>query len=854
MQTLIISTRNNIDLMKRSSAIFQLLVLMIALPAKAELTHKLFINEVMQSVVSGEFDQLGEYPDSWVELYNPSDQSVTLTGCYIGKKYNTSKCYKIPQKTKLRETSYGWFSYSEWVSDGNIVVPAKGYRVIYCDLENVVMGNEVHTDFRLSNAKEGTVYLFDSNKNLIDSLFVPSMPAMNVSYGRETDGSSRLGYMLNSSKGKSNTGGFASMVLPSPLFSSESRVFEAAAGDGNGIELSISMPVGLPSDAVIRYTTDGTEPIQSGKTYTSPLRISANTIVKAAIFAEGCVTPPAATRSFIFHGRALKLPIFSLVASESDLYDKNKGIIAVNKSSDEKENWRRPMVMDYFPAGESVSSFNQTCEARIGGAYSRANKQKTFIVYANSRFGSKDYFEARFWPHTNPDMLRSPSISLRNSGNDFNYSQLRDGVVQTLFGLGTDNLDWQGFQPAVVYINGKYYGILNIRERANEDNVWMHHDGMEDITLVENPDWGSDGLKVGDWNQYQEFSNFLNTNNIYLFNYEARMDVEEFTNMMIANIYMSNTDFPGNNHVMWRPSESGGKWRWILKDVDRSFGYCYYHGDSSNRDGGRATAQYLKWILRNPANVFSNNYEGNPEGATRLIRNLMKISAYSSAFIDRFTVYLGDFLRPDHIASVIDWAADQMRDEMPYHKALYGGKASDWETELRNMKSWSVSRTASMYSQLKDYFKLGTPVPVTVTQDLPASWKIAINGIPLSTSVFDGKMYSSRKYTIQVSTEDGTPEDLGWRVIRVSSTGSETEEIVFSPTVEISPNGESSISVELLDGVSGIERSLYLADPVSVTYYNMQGVPSHVPYQGVNIIRSTYPDGTVSVDKRAYVE
>ncbi len=839
------------DVIMRRSVILSALLCCFTLPAMSGLTRSLIINEVMQSVTQGNLDQLNEYPDGWVELYNPTDNAITLTDYALGESNKFSKCYKIPRSGHME--SNGWWSW--WVEDGDVVIPARGHMIIYCDNEATVTDMEVHTDFRMPNSKGGTLYLFDSNKNLADSLYLPPMPATDVAYGRETDGSSKTGYMLTPTKGASNSGGFAKMILPDPIIT-PSMISEAKANSGKKMDISISMPQGVPDDAVIRYSLSYSEPTSSSPIYTEGIQIDKTTIVKAAIFAKGCITPPAATRCYIFLGRKLSVPVVSLVTDRKNLYDSDAGIIVNNTSSDDKENWRRPVRIDYFPTGKDVSQLSQGAEIRVSGAYSRANAQKSFIVYANSRFdaGGKDYFEAPFWEYTGSDMTKSPSIGLRSSGNDFNFSQMRDGVSQMLFGMNTD-LDWQDFQPAITFINGEYYGILNIRERANEDNIWMHYEDdkgghLNEITLIENPTWGQDGLKRGDWGQYNEFTSFLSSKSTTLSDYEKSIDVVEFTNLMMANIYMSNTDFPGNNYVMWRPEAAGGKWRFILKDVDRSFGLCYWHGDSSNMDGGSSDAEYLRWILRDPENIFQNNYESNGADQTRLIRYLMKIPSYRDMFADRFTIYLGDFLKSDYIASVIDRTADVMSLEMEYHKMLYGGGMNDWYTEIDRMKTWAKERTESMYAQLKEYFNFDTLIKAKINDNMAdyADFNVTVNGIPLATGLFDGKLFAGRTYSISAARKSGGSNDIGWRVVCRNNAGQViSNDIHNGPSFDITPNSSiSEITISVIGSITDVNEPISINEPVNIRYYNMHGVESDRPFNGMNIKRSTYSDGTIS--------
>lgn len=91
------------------------------------------------------------------------------------------------------------------------------------------------------------------------------------------------------------------------------------------------------------------------------------------------------------------------------------------------------------------------------------------VIYANKRFGTKRLNE-EFFPTQRPGSTDFKSIELRNSGNDYNRLYMRDALVQRTMGENA-NLDWQAYQPVVVYLNGKYHALLNLRERSNEDNI-----------------------------------------------------------------------------------------------------------------------------------------------------------------------------------------------------------------------------------------------------------------------------------------------------------------------------------------------------------------------------------------------
>ena len=111
------------------------------LACSADEAKALIINEIMQSNVETFMDDIKEFPDSWVELYNPTDETINLKDYKISIKDKEKKAWQLPDKT----------------------VPAKGYIVIFCDKEGKE-DNRLHADFRLESGKDGNLYLFKSGE------------------------------------------------------------------------------------------------------------------------------------------------------------------------------------------------------------------------------------------------------------------------------------------------------------------------------------------------------------------------------------------------------------------------------------------------------------------------------------------------------------------------------------------------------------------------------------------------------------------------------------------------------------------------------------------------------------------
>lgn len=723
---------------------------------------QLVINELMQSNIDCIMDDLNEFPDSWVELYNTGSTGVNLGDYKLGKDNKEKKAWQLPSK----------------------IVGAGQYVIVYCDKAE----KGLHTDFRLESGKGGEVFLFKGG-DIVDKVTeMKKQPAPNIAYGRKTDGANEWGYQAEPTPGKTNCGRTVKDLLGEPIFSEKGRVLTQSGS----LSLSLSLPEGTPNGAEIRYTTDGSEPTKASAHYVSPITISNNCVVRATIFCDGYMSPRSTVHSYIFFNtRQLTLPVISLVMDNKYLNDPKIGIYVDGTYQNGKKNyefdWRRPVNFEYFENGNEESQLNQLCETRIMGGATRSNGLKSLAVYANKRFGEKR-LEYEFFPDQRPGITDFKSISLRNAGNDFDYLYMRDAIIQRTMAEHAD-LDWQSWRPIIIYINGTYRGMLNIRDRSNEDNIYTYYDGLEDIDMFEN--WWE--LKEGDWNNYNAFKAFYNEHGHTMVEYEKWMDCGEFANLMIMNLYYNNQDFPGNNIVMWRPKTDDGRWRWIAKDTD--FGLGLYGSSPAYN-----TIEWLHIPGYDANRDWANQYEH-----TRLFRRLMEDTDFFNLFIDRCAVYMGDFLNEKGTRAVWDPMYEIIKTEYPHHKSLNIPQWANYDYELNSARNWLSQRTNYFYKQIADYYKLGTPTPLTVNQDVMdlGNIQVSINGVTLSEGTFDGKFFANRNVTLKATEADGK-QVTGWDITIVNTDGTITQDHKDGATYTFSMPACSRISIRAIVGTTSI--------------------------------------------------
>ena len=692
----------------------------------------LVINELMQSNIDCIMDDINEFPDSWVELYNNSEQAISLKDYQIG--IETDKTWQLPDKK----------------------VEAKGFILVYCDKEEY----SLHTDFRLETGKGCVVYLMKGNE-IVDSLpgALKKQPAPNIAYGRKTDGGNEWGYQLDPTPGKENCGEVCdeNHILGEPVFSEPGRVMTSS----EELSIALSLPKDAPEGTQIYYTTDGSEPTKDSSLYTEEISISDSYSIRAKLICDGWLSPRSTVQSYIMLDRDMTIPVISITTSYDYLWG-GKGIFDINRKSNQI-NWRRPINFELFDEPNKASVLNQICETRVMGGQSRDWARKSMAIYANKRFGTKR-LEYEFFPDQRPGVTNYKSIMLRNAGNDVDGLYMRDAIIQRSMAQHAD-LDWQAWRPAVVYINGEYHCMLNIRERSNDDNIFTNYNSLEDIDMIEIAQENNHmtyELKAGSEDNYEQFVKFYTETGHTLAEYAEWMDWKEYINLMAMNLYFNNQDFPGGNIVMWRPAVEGGKWRWISKDTD--FGLGLY--------GSQAKENTIKWIY----SPGTTNSWANTKEATMLFRHLMEDNDFQREFIDHCLVYMGDFLNEEGVREIWDPMFELAKAELLIHRDelnppspwgwWWGGNNEDnINNEVKNARNWLKDRTGYFRKDLCAYYKVGTLANMTVNKDMEnaADGHFLFNGVELSKGSFDGQFIVGRKITLEPS-ENSTLNVTGWEV------------------------------------------------------------------------------------------
>lgn len=626
----------------------------------------------------------------------------------------------------------------------------------------------LHTNFKIASEKE-TLYLFDENTNLVDSLLIENLQP-DISIGIPLGGSD-LVYFETPTPGQPNDGnGFVGI-------NTEEIIFSHPGGNTDVLSLELS---GVSSPSVIRYTLNGTVPNGNSTPYTSPISINSNTVIRARVFRPNYIPSKTQSRTYLINV-SHDLPIISLVTAADNFFDNDEGIYVLGDNADNNfpyfganfwEDWERPIHFTFYETNDSIGlAFDGG--TKIFGGWSRGNAQKSLSVFARNQYGLGEINYPLF-PNNNYSTYQS--FVLRNSGNDWLNTMIRDGALTSL--MKNSGLEFQAYRPTVAYLNGEYWGIYNMREKINEHSLASKYQiDSDDIDILE-----LDGqLIYGDNQDYLNLIGFISNNNLSLDNnYDQvaeEVNVENFIIYNVAQIYFNNTDWPGNNIKYWRPKN--GKWRWILFDTDFGFG-IWNNFDYTNNT--------MDFVLESNGPVWPN-----PPWSTLLFRKLMQNISFKNDFVNRMADEMNSRFLSEKICEHIDSLSAKIESEIIPHYNRWDGDIPYWSDKVNAMKNFANQRPFWMKNHILSELNLPDFHQLTIGNDNLDKGFVKINNrLVIKENDWSGDYFENVPIKVKAIPEPGFVFSH-WSG-GSSSTNAEIK-IDLNGNITLIPNFESSSEV-----------------------------------------------------------
>lgn len=714
------------------------------------LSQSLLINEVVTSNLYSHFDEFNDN-DDWIELYNASNSSIYLGNFYLSDDATDYIKWKLP----------------------NVYLPADSFVIFHASGKGSDY-SPYHTNFKLSSSGEQLI-LTNKNELPVDNVSIPMLKA-DISYGRISNGSDVWGYFDNSTPNSSNNSStHYACLLEAPTVNKNS-------GSQSG---NVNLLVTHNDTSVdIRYNLRGNEPTFSDPILENNIILEENTgnnsysliptnpslnfpitsytetrannrgwvppystqnkinVINLQAFKNGCIASEVVSRTFLID-EIHDLDVLSIQTDSLGFFSDENGIYvwgndALGNYNREGIESERKASIDFFDQnGELI--FSSNAGIRIGGSGSRHSTQKNLNVFFRGAYGAPFIEEPIF---DDSELDKWKRLTFRSGGHRPDCLPKDEFASELVKNLSVGH---SKYRYASTYLNGEYWGIHAVKERLNihylEEKYNLNRDS---IAFLGNEGDLLDGTE-DDSTEYKEMIDFVRNNSLNnqanFDSVSSQIDIDNFTNYCISEIFLGNADWPNSNIKFWRkrsqskiPMNKGhdGKWRWLLFDLDGSFG--------GTCNDVYVTFNTLNWALRDDPDF---------EEYTALFRNLIENDSYKTYFINRTcdlinSSFKASTIRPklQETKSKIDLDIDNHIDRWRYPST--SNTLNDRYNEVPNTDQWEYL-TAQMDTFLMER-------PHYVRKHMYDEWGLS-DSVRLEVNVNDQDMGKVKVSSILI--EDG---------------------------------------------------------------------------------------------------
>ena len=641
------------------------------------------INEYQCSNVNTTTDANGDNSD-WYELYNTTGTAIDLNGYYLSDRITNPTKWQIPT---------------------SIMLPANGFITVFANGGGTVTAGEIHAGFKLTQTKPEYVVVSDASGTILDNIQLVSNQ-VDHSSGRDTDGGANWVVYTNPTQGSSNGMG-ADLYTETPIFSQPS-------GNYTG---SVSVAItSSDAGATIRYTLDGSEPGNGSMLYSGPITINNTSVLRAICFTS---TPNRLT-SFIetntyFIDETHYVKIISVCGGDQggdgvmDLLNDNLGWFG-----DDPVGHLELFDKDMNLLSEGSGDFNKH------GNDSWSYDQRGFDYITRDQYGyNYAVVDTIFNGKDRPSFQRLILKAAASDNYPFEWggAHIRDAWCQSISQIGGLKVDERSHEPCVVYVDGQYWGVYEIREKVDDHDFtsYYYDQGRNDIDFIKT--WGGTWADYGDMVAWNNDYNFITTNDMSIpanfayadsvFNWKSLIDYT------VLNSYMVCKDMLNWNTAWWHGKDPNGdkkKWRYALWDMDAIYGhYINFTGIPDES------------MQADPCNIETSSSIDDPEGHMVILNSLLENPEVDQWYTSRYIDLANTLFTCDVLIGHVDSLVALIEPEMQGHVNRWGGSYAGWQANVQAFKDSILNRCSSLDSGLIDCYNLDGP------------YRIAYNVTPMNT-------------------------------------------------------------------------------------------------------------------------
>jgi len=684
---------------------------------------QLTISEYSASNLDINIDNNGKFED-WIEIHNTSDMSVDASGWYLSDKEDKPTKWMIPE---------------------GATIAANGYLLFLCSGRDKVIGNEYHTNFKLSQTSGKDEIVLSNPDGEIVEAHSMIITQMNHSVCKDLS--------LENTPWKISTDPRPGLWNdPVDLILGYTQAPKIMQTAGFYTDSIVVVAENIEPNSIMRYTTDGTEVLSTSPEYAGPIKVTETTLVKVRSFTPDSLNLLPGNMDFatFFINEDFSLPVFSVGADQvKDLANGNGDLFPIGSveyfnTDKERESYSYGELNRHGKDSWSLPhrSLDYICRDEMG--YTKAIGAKLF----DSR--DRDEYQRLMFRASGDDNY--PAV---NDANHRGSAHVRDEYVHTLAAEGGMKLDVRTVKRAILFLNGEYWGVYGLREKiADHDYIGEYYDqGKYDIQFLST--WGFTNSIYGgqtaldDWMQLQ---NFILTQNMGLEeNYAAvdsQLNIVSHIDWMLINTNTVAADWLQWNTGWWRGMDPEGdhkKWGYIVWDLDATFDYYinYTGVPNTNPDADPCDIEVLStWVGDSRHNdIFVKLYNESP--------------TFRELFYQRYADMMNTVFSCDNMLSLLDRMIDVIDPEMDRQIDRWGGSRTEWENNVDKLRGFIEERCTLLDDgALECYSELNGLHEVVLQTSPEGVGEIDFNSIDIEEFPWSGSYFGDMVNKIKTKAFD----------------------------------------------------------------------------------------------------
>ena len=793
------------------SKIFILLTFLISFLSIEKNNAQIVINEFSAANYAQFLDNFGSTED-WVELYNQGSTSVDISGYYLSDDPKKPIKWQFPKGTSI---------------------VSKGFIRVWCSGRPIsdTLNKHYHASFRFTQTKKTneTVVFSSPTQKVVDQIKVTET-ANAQSWARIPDGGVTWKINTTPSPNASNAGaitfkGFAErpkVNIPAGFYKTSQNITLTASD----------------TSLTIRYTLDGKEPTLKSPIYTKAIKIDTVKILKARSFSKDATLLPSFVQfNTYFINKTHTLIVLSISGDSLEILANGNNQI------------KPPGSFEYFLQDKSQGSKGYG-EFNPHGQDSWKNAHRSIDFQMRDEFGYNSAINEKIFDLSNRSEFQK--VILRAAGDD-NYpanldaqnkgsAHMRDAYLQNLAKRGGLDLDVRTAQKAIVYINGKYWGVYDIRERPDDNDYTSHYYNQDKYNLQYIQTWGNTWAEYGgntaltDWTKFQTF--ILKNDMAVDSNYQKvkeQLDVKSLIDYVYVNTFSVCSDWLNYNTGWWRGMDAKGthrKWGYTLWDNDAIF--AFYINYTGIKDTS-ATASICQHELLTNSTVDKN-------GHIRILNKLRKNKEFDQYYITRQMDLNNTVFSKQNMLTYFDSVYNVIKPEMPQQVARWGGTMTGWEANVKRLRNFIIRRSDAVQNNIKPCYKLTGPYPLTLTAEpLQQVKEIQFNSMTITKFPWTGSYYGGIDNKVNVIQTNGTKYSFDkWLAPNSKFSTDSTKQVAsfklnkadtivarFKILSDVDDNTLTNNNLRLYPTVASqkatVEFTLPESMPIRIELYNMNG-------------------------------